>query len=152
MSFWPQIGLDYRLLQETTTTSYPAPTGSSPQPTTSSSSSSSAFGLTVEAPILIHPAKGFFIGAGPAFYSEFSNSSNNSSGNASTSTSASTDNPKVTSLGLMAMIGGASLTGLEVGAARRAASSRLRLGTSCSLVSVSFLLLFRRVSPRYALM
>jgi hypothetical protein len=107
VSFWPQIGLDYRTLQETTTTSTPAPPGVTPQPTTSSSSNSSAFGLTVVAPILIHPAKGFFIGAGPAFYTEFSNSSNNSSGNASTSTSASTDNPKVTSLGLMAMIGGA---------------------------------------------
>jgi hypothetical protein len=48
---------------------------------------------------VVHPTKGFFIGAGPAFYTELSNS---------TSTGGvSADNGKVTSLGLMATIGGA---------------------------------------------
>jgi hypothetical protein len=59
---------------------------------------SNAFGVTVLAPVLIHPTRGFFVGAGPAFYADLSNST--SSGNVSQ------DNSKMTSVGVMATIGG----------------------------------------------
>ncbi len=92
VSIWPQIGIDYRRDEEDL--SEPAGVSYSPD-----GSTTLAIGFTAIAPVLIHPAKGFFVGAGPAFYTEFSN--NTSSG------SNSTDNNKVTSVGLMATIGGA---------------------------------------------
>jgi hypothetical protein len=58
-----------------------------------------AFAVAVVAPLLIHPTPGFFVGAGPAFYAELSNSTS--------SAGTSNDNGKETSLGLMATIGGA---------------------------------------------
>ena len=91
VSFWPQIGIDYRRLDETPTNTPPGLTG---QGTTLN-----AVGFTALAPILIHPTKGFFIGAGPTFYTELVN--NASTGNITN------DNNKVTAVGLMATIGGA---------------------------------------------
>jgi hypothetical protein len=95
VSFWPQIGVDYRRLDSssTSTSSVGGVTTS-----TSTSTTSNAFGLTILAPILLHPTRGFFIGAGPAFYVDFSNST--SAGNSSA------DNSKITSIGLIATIGG----------------------------------------------
>ena len=91
VSFWPQVGVDFRSDHETFALS---------GTTSSSSSTTSAFAIAIVAPLLIHPTPGFFIGAGPAFYTELSNST---SGSGSTSV----DNGKETSVGLMATIGGA---------------------------------------------
>ena len=60
---------------------------------------SSALGFTAMVPILLHPTQGFFVGAGPVFYTELSNSSS--------SQGQSNDNSKVTSLGLVFTVGGA---------------------------------------------
>jgi hypothetical protein len=90
VSIWPQVGVDYRRVD-----SSPEASGSFQPPT----ATMNAFGFVALAPLVIHPTKGFFIGAGPAFYAELANST--SSGGQST------DNSKVTSLGLMATIGGA---------------------------------------------
>jgi len=95
VSWWPQIGVDYR--SESTGSSTLSTGGTTV--TVANTNTTSAFAFTAVAPILIHPTRGFFIGAGPAFYTEISNST--SSGGASF------DNPKVTSVGLMATIGGA---------------------------------------------
>jgi hypothetical protein len=96
VSFWPQVGIDYRRLDSSTTSTT---TIGGVTTSTSQSSTSNAFGVTVLAPFLIHPTQGFFVGAGPAFYADFANST--SSGNSSQ------DNSKITSVGLTAMIGGA---------------------------------------------
>ena len=92
VSFWPQVGVDYRSNHETSTSSVSA--GGS-----STSTTASSFAFAAVAPLVIHPTPGLFIGAGPAFYTELSNST--SSGGTSV------DNGKVTSVGLMATIGGA---------------------------------------------
>lgn len=97
VSFWPQVGVDYRRFdtQETTASGF----GPGGQTTSSTQTvTSNAFGVTVLAPVLIHPTRGFFVGAGPAFYADLSNST--SSGNASQ------DNSKITSVGVIATIGG----------------------------------------------
>jgi hypothetical protein len=97
VSFWPQVGVDYRLLSQSLSSTNS--TGGGASSTTSATLTSTAFGLTALAPLVLHPSKGLFFGAGPTFYTEFSSST--SSGGASA------DNPKITSVGLMAMIGGA---------------------------------------------
>jgi hypothetical protein len=100
LSFWPQVGVDYRRF-DTTTTSSSTTFGPVGQPTTSSQSTTTtnnAFGVTVIAPLLLHPTRGFFVGAGPAFYADLSNSASTGS--------QSQDNSKITSVGLMATIGG----------------------------------------------
>ena len=96
VSFWPQVGVDYRSDHETSTITDAAGT---PSGASSTSSTTSSFGFAAVAPLVLHPTSAFFIGAGPAFYTQFSNST--SSGGASV------DNGKVTSVGLMATIGGA---------------------------------------------
>lgn len=104
VSFWPQVGVDYRMLQSGGSSS------STVEGVTTSSSSSttqSAFGLSVFAPIVVHPSRGFFVGAGPTFYTEFSNSTSSSASAGTGESLPSSDNPKITSIGLMAMIGGA---------------------------------------------
>jgi hypothetical protein len=99
VSFWPQAGVDYRRMDSSSTVTT-VPSGTTGVPSTSqTTTTSSAFGVSVMAPVLIHPTRGFFLGAGPAFYADFSNS--NSAG------SQSTDNSKITSVGLVATIGGA---------------------------------------------
>jgi hypothetical protein len=96
VSFWPQVGVDYRLM--TTWDSSPSP------PASTSTQTSSAFGLSLMAPVLLHPSRGFFIGAGPAFYTESSNSSGDTTNGVSYPWG---DNPKITSVGVFALIGGA---------------------------------------------
>jgi hypothetical protein len=93
VSWWPQVGVDFRMLSQSNTSAG-----------TTSSSDSKAFGLTVLAPILIHPVRGFFVGAGPAFYTEFMNKTTSSS--SLTTGSSDHDNAKLTTLGLIATIGG----------------------------------------------
>jgi hypothetical protein len=98
VSIWPQVGVDYRRYDSSSTTV----TAFGPNGQTSSSSittTANAFGVTVLAPVLIHPTRGFFVGAGPAFYADLSNSTSQGS--------QSQDNSKITSVGLMATIGGA---------------------------------------------
>jgi hypothetical protein len=96
VSFWPQVGVDYRSDHETSTAS--SSVGGTTT-TSSTSTTASSFAFAAVAPLVIHPTPGLFIGAGPAFYTELSNST--SSGGTSV------DNGKVTSVGLMATIGGA---------------------------------------------
>jgi hypothetical protein len=96
VSLWPQVGVDYRSDHESSTSTEAAVGVST---TTTNSSTTSSFALVAVAPLVVHPTPGFFIGAGPAFYTEISNST--SAGGASV------DNGKVTSVGLMATIGGA---------------------------------------------
>jgi Outer membrane protein beta-barrel domain len=101
VSIWPQIGVDYRSFSETSSS------GSGPS-ASSFSDTTSAFAFTAVVPVLIHPTKGFFIGAGPFVYSEFSDGTNGSS-SLGTEQGSSTyvGNNKLTSVGLMATIGGA---------------------------------------------
>jgi len=94
VSFWPQIGVDYRSDHESESSDASLFVGT----TSATSTTTSSFAFVAVAPIVIHPTPGLFIGAGPALYSEISNST--SSGGASV------DNGKVTSVGLMATIGG----------------------------------------------
>jgi hypothetical protein len=90
VSIWPQVGVDYRRMASS----------SQSTPTTSSTTTTyQAFGLTAMAPVVWHAPGGFFAGAGPAFYTDFSNSESANAG--------STDNSKLTSVGLMATLGGA---------------------------------------------
>jgi hypothetical protein len=99
VSIWPQVGVDYRNYTETSVSTTDTGTATGVATTQNVTSTSSAFGLTAMVPVLIHPTRGFFVGGGPVFYTEFSNS---------TSTSGqSTDNSKITSLGLVFTIGGA---------------------------------------------
>jgi hypothetical protein len=101
VSIWPQIGLDYRSLSETSSSG----SGAS---ASSFSNTTSAFAFTAVVPVLIHPTRGFFIGAGPFVYSEFSDGTNGSSSYGGTpGSNTSTQNNKLTSVGLMATIGGA---------------------------------------------
>jgi hypothetical protein len=98
VSIWPQIGVDYRRLDASSTSiSSVSPGGVSSS--TTNTTTSSAVGFTAIAPILIHPAKGFFVGAGPAFYADLSNSTSEAG--------QSVDNSKITSIGVMATLGGA---------------------------------------------
>ena len=92
VSIWPQIGVDYRMFNQTV--------NASPQNATSTSS---AWGLTAMVPVLLHPAHGFFVGGGPVFYTEFSDSQSQSQ----SSSSQSVNLTKTTSLGLVFTIGGA---------------------------------------------
>jgi len=100
VSFWPQIGVDFRSDHESSsyTSTAISPVGGG-SVTTTTSSTTTAFAFVATAPLLIHPTPGFFIGAGPALYTDISNKT--SSG------SVSNDNGKQTSLGLMATLGGA---------------------------------------------
>jgi hypothetical protein len=92
VSIWPQIGVDYRMYSQTIN---PSPgTGAS-----SVTSTSSAFGLTAMLPVLLHPVHGLFVGAGPVFYTEFSDKQS--------SAGQSVNLTKTTSLGLVFTIGGA---------------------------------------------
>lgn len=97
VSIWPQIGVDYRIYSETTT--QVIVNGSISPSSQNVTSTSSAFGLTAMVPFLLHPAHGFFVGAGPVFYTEFSNSQSTSG--------QSVNLNKITSLGLVFTIGGA---------------------------------------------
>jgi hypothetical protein len=97
VSFWPQVGVDYRRYDQTSSSSAVAGSPATPAMSTSTDTTS-AFGITVIAPVVLHPTSGFFLGAGPAFYTDLSNSE--SSGGTSK------DNNKVTSIGLVATIGG----------------------------------------------
>jgi hypothetical protein len=102
VSIWPQVGVDYRMLNETVPTATVTDTGNPSAPSESISnatSTSSAVGITVLAPVLIHPTRGFFLGAGPVFYADLSNNTS--------SQGTSTSNSKITSVGLLATIGGA---------------------------------------------
>jgi hypothetical protein len=90
VSIWPQVGVDYRRMSQSTPSVGTAAGGTT---------TDQAFGFTAMAPILLHPTRGFFVGAGPAFYTDISNSQSNNAG--------SGDNPKITSVGLMATLGGA---------------------------------------------
>jgi len=90
VSIWPQVGVDYRRMSQSTPSS---------GTTASTTTTDQAFGFTAMAPIVLHPTRGFFVGAGPAFYTDISSSQSTSA--------ASTDNPKITSVGLMATLGGA---------------------------------------------
>jgi hypothetical protein len=82
VSFWPQIGIDYRHASES-----------------GGGFDGNALGFAAEAPLLFHPVKGFFVGGGPSFYTEFFNHAN--------AGSLGGDMPKQTTVGLMATIGGA---------------------------------------------
>jgi hypothetical protein len=96
VSLWMQAGIDYRRLDST-------------QPNTSPTSGpggntvDNAFGISLLAPVLIHPTRGFFVGAGPALYADLVNATTAPS---TSTTSTTTDNSKVTSVGLIATIGG----------------------------------------------
>jgi hypothetical protein len=90
VSFWPQIGVDFRFGAS-------SETSSSGLGTTSTSSNTTIFGLSVFAPILVHPVDGVFVGAGPAFYTDFLNKT--SAGGSST------DNTKLTTIALVGTIG-----------------------------------------------
>jgi len=90
VSIWPQVGVDYRRMSQSTPAIGTVAAGTT---------TDQAFGFTAMAPIVLHPTRGFFVGAGPAFYTDISNSQSTNS--------ASTDNAKITSVGLMATLGGA---------------------------------------------
>jgi hypothetical protein len=97
VSFWPQVGFDYRHFDDTV----PGPTGVAPGGGVTTSSitvSNNALGLAITAPLLIHPTHGFFIGAGPTLYADLFNKASSQGQNA--------DNSKITALGLTAVIGG----------------------------------------------
>ncbi len=99
VSFWPQVGIDYRRTEQSTSSgSVSSPGGGVITTTPSSTDTTSAFGVTVLAPIVFHPTNGFFVGAGPAFYTDLSSS--RSSGDSSA------DQSKVTTIALVATIGG----------------------------------------------
>ncbi len=98
VSTWPQLGVDYRMYQQTTNELTAGNTGS-PSTSQSVTSTSSAFGLTAMVPVLLHPAQGFFVGGGPVFYIEFANSQSTSG--------QSVNLNKIASLGLVFTIGGA---------------------------------------------
>ena len=91
VSFWPQIGVDLRRF-ETDSPSFAQAAGSS--------STNVAISFAAVAPLVFHPVRGFFIGAGPSFATDFINrqSSNGSGWN---------DASKTTSIGLLATVGGA---------------------------------------------
>ncbi len=96
VSLWPQAGVDYRQIDSTATSTTAGAGGATS--TSSQSGTASAFGVSVLAPVLIHPSRGFFVGAGPSFYADFSNSTKIGS--------TSNDNAKITSVGAIATIGG----------------------------------------------
>jgi hypothetical protein len=98
VSIWPQVGVDYRTYSQTETQQSLTVNGG-PATTTSVTTTSSALGFTAMVPVLLHPTQGFFVGAGPVFYTEFSNSTS--------AQGQSNDNSKVTSLGLVFTVGGA---------------------------------------------
>jgi hypothetical protein len=106
VSLWPQLGIDYRYLSSKSSAS------GSPD----TKDSTSALGVSIYAPIMLHPIPGFFVGAGPSLYTELSNSTTSTTANTTTSgtTSSSSgttdkteDNAKITAFGLVATIGGA---------------------------------------------
>jgi hypothetical protein len=100
VSVWPQVGVDYRMYDQTTNETNVTNAGAGFAAASQSvTSTSSAFGLTAMVPVLLHPVHGFFVGAGPVFYTEFSNSQSTSG--------QSVNLNKITSLGLVFTIGGA---------------------------------------------
>ncbi len=101
LSLWPQLGVDYRTESTSQNIVEPSPlTGANSY---SSTTSSAALAVSLAVPFVVHPTNGFFVGAGPAFYTEFANGMNSSLANGMTATGSG----PVTSIGLQAMIGGA---------------------------------------------
>jgi hypothetical protein len=83
VSIWPRAGFAY---------------AHSSSDSGGSSASTSQTALVIEAPILIHPASHFFLGAGPIFQTQLSSSAE--------SGGISQDQPKNTDVGISAMVGG----------------------------------------------
>jgi Outer membrane protein beta-barrel domain len=83
VSIWPRAGFAY---------------AHSSSDSGGASASSSQTALVLEAPILIHPASHFFLGAGPIFQTQLSSSAE--------SGGISQDQPKNTDVGVSAMVGG----------------------------------------------
>jgi hypothetical protein len=88
-SFWPKLGFSYTSTSVTLATNGMGGT---------SSGTESAFALTIFAPFLFHPAPHFFVGLGPIFSTQLSNSE--SAGGVSV------DGAKATTFGLAFTIGG----------------------------------------------
>jgi hypothetical protein len=61
VSFWPRIGLAYRLLSTTTTQQIDPATGAR----TNETFDGSALTVRADVPLLMHPARHFFLGLGP---------------------------------------------------------------------------------------
>ncbi len=87
VSFWPQLGVDY------THASQSGETVSANGSLALASTTVDGLGVTLAAPLLIHPTRGFFIGAGPSLYQEFAN--------------VSVGSESTTSVELEAVVGGA---------------------------------------------
>lgn len=91
VSLWPQIGVDYRHVDNSTG-------GSGSSTGGSSGTSFNTVAFAAVAPLLIHPIPGFFVGAGPSFNADLVSKVNAGSNSA--------DAAKQVSVGLMATIGG----------------------------------------------
>jgi hypothetical protein len=84
-SFWPKVGVTY-------------------QHGSFGNTSESKFSIGAFAPLLLHPAPHFFVGLGPNFSTDLSNSVSTPAGPAGASVSG--DGPKVTEFGVMFVVGG----------------------------------------------
>lgn len=101
-SIWPQLGI--RFASSTEATDHTVTTGANVQTYTNEREVSS-FALLVNAPILYHVAKNFFLGAGPTFSTTLTSKVKVSSNDPSVA-AGSADGIKETSIGLAALVGG----------------------------------------------